>query len=130
MPAKPRRDRTGQKRTAGIDLRRIRKVIAEARSLDAASDDAGPDRDVRGAARGKPDMSRAALMDFICGLDEETQIMLVALAWIGRGTYGAGEWEHALAEARNAHSSRTCEYLMSLPRLVHDLGEGLQAIES
>jgi hypothetical protein len=67
---------------------------------------------------------------FIRGLDEDEQIALVALAWVGRGTYAAAEWEEALAEASHAHNSRTVEYLTSLPMLGDYLEEGLALIEA
>ena len=60
-------------------------------------------------------------------LDEDEQIWLVALAWIGRGTYDAKEWKEALAEARDQHNKRTAEYLTGLPLLGDYLEEGLAA---
>jgi hypothetical protein len=62
-------------------------------------------------------------------LDEDEQCDLVALAWIGRGTYDAQNWEEALAEARRAHNNRTAEYLSTLPKLGDYLEEGLSLIE-
>ena len=43
------------------------------------------------------------LREFIRSLDEDEQIALVALAWIGRGTYEASAFDLAIAEARRAH---------------------------
>ena len=56
------------------------------------------------------------------------QICLVALAWLGRGTYDAGEWQEALAEARRDHNDRTAEYLLGMPMLGDYLEEGLSAL--
>lgn len=70
------------------------------------------------------------LTEYIRSLDEEEQINLVALAWVGRGTYSIGEWEDALAEARHAHNARTAEYLTTLPMLGDYLEEGLAAVEA
>jgi hypothetical protein len=49
------------------------------------------------------------------------------LAWIGRGTYEAGEWQEALNQARAAHNTHTAEYLVGLPLLGDYLEEGLAA---
>jgi hypothetical protein len=69
------------------------------------------------------------LGECIRGLDEDEQVNLVALAWIGRGTYDASQWQEALAEALRVHNARTAEYLLSLPKLGDYLEEGLSAIE-
>jgi hypothetical protein len=50
---------------------------------------------------------------------------LVALAWLGRGTYGLEEWKDAVATARSEHSRRTAEYLLGLPLLGDYLEDGL-----
>lgn len=60
-------------------------------------------------------------------LDIDEQLALVALAWVGRGTYDLSEWAEALATARSEHSTRTAEYLLGLPLLGDYLGEGLAA---
>lgn len=65
------------------------------------------------------------LVEFIRSLSKNEQIELVALCWIGRGTYDAGEWEEALSEASAAHHERTAEYLVSLPALAGFLEKGL-----
>ena len=69
------------------------------------------------------------LREFIRSLDEDEQIALVALAWIGRGTYEASAFDLAIAEARRAHNGRTAEYLLGLPLLGNYLEEGLCAVE-
>lgn len=55
---------------------------------------------------------------------------LVALAWVGRGTYDAGDFAGALKEAGRAHNRRTAEYLLGLPMLGDYLEEGLDDVES
>jgi hypothetical protein len=76
------------------------------------------------------DATYAELTEFIRSMDEEEQVNLVTLAWLGRGTYAAEEWEEALTEARYAHNKRTAEYLTSLPKLGDYLEDGLAAIET
>jgi hypothetical protein len=75
------------------------------------------------------DATSQVLAEFIRDLDEDEQAELVALAWVGRGTYPAEDWEEAVAEARRAHNKRTVEYLFSLPMLGDYLEEGLTLVE-
>jgi hypothetical protein len=120
-----------------INPDKVRQIIAEARVFDAKeavsdpdsgsnpSDDGGADilEDLPG------DATYQELAEYIRSLDEDEQIELVALAWVGRGTYGLSEWVDAVAEARRAHNKRTVEYLTSLPKLGDYLEEGLAIIE-
>jgi hypothetical protein len=66
-------------------------------------------------------------VEFIRALDEDEQTNLVALAWVGRGTYDLSEWNEALREARSEHNKRVAEYLLGLPLLGDYLEEGLAA---
>lgn len=75
------------------------------------------------------DPVHAELLLFIRALDLEEQINLVALAWVGRGTYDASEWQQALETARTEHNTRTAEYLLGLPLLGDYLEEGLAAFD-
>lgn len=124
----------------GINPEKVRQVIIEARMFDAKDEDCDPDSGSNGADdmmadvledTGNPetDAIYQELMEYIRSLDEEEQINLVALAWLGRGTYSIGEWKDALAEARRAHNKRTAEYLTTLPMLGDYLEEGLEAVE-
>jgi hypothetical protein len=61
------------------------------------------------------DATRLELLAFIRALDVDEQMNLVALAWVGRGTYDIGEWREALNVARNEHNKRAAEYLLKLP---------------
>ncbi len=56
-------------------------------------------------------------------LNEEEQCSMVALMWIGRGTYGADELDRALEAARRAANNRTAEYLIETPLLPDYLEE-------
>jgi hypothetical protein len=124
----------------GINPEKVRQVIVEARMFDAKEEDSDPDSGSNGADdmmadvledTGNPqnDAIYQELTEFIRSLDEEEQVNLVALAWLGRGTYSIGEWDDALSEARRAHNKRTAEYLTSLPMLGDYLEEGLEAVE-
>jgi len=66
-------------------------------------------------------------MSFIRALNDDEKAALVALAWVGRGTYGLDEWDQALQTARDEHGTRVAEYLLTLPMLGDYLEEGLDA---
>lgn len=69
----------------------------------------------------------AELKEFIDDQNVDEQVELVALAWVGRGTYDIADWREAVAEARRAHNNRTAEYLLGMPLLGDFLEEGLAA---
>lgn len=58
-------------------------------------------------------------------LNEEERFGLVALMWIGRGTYSSDELEKAIRDARTADNKHTAEYLIDTPLLPDYLEEGL-----
>jgi hypothetical protein len=62
---------------------------------------------------------------FVNALDEDQQIDLVALTWVGRGDYGIDEWKDARAQAAAAHDGRTADYLLGLPLLSEFLEDAL-----
>jgi len=66
------------------------------------------------------------LTAFIDNLNVDEQVSLVALAWIGRGTYESDELEDALATARSERVNKTSTYLIGMPLLSDYLEEGLQ----
>jgi Protein of unknown function (DUF3775) len=119
----------------GINPEKVCHVIVKARTFDAkegvvdsepgsnAADDGM--RDILEDFAG--DATAQELAEFIRSLDEEEQVNLVALAWLGRGTYEPTEWDEAVAEARRARNKRTAEYLLGLPMLGDYLEEGLAA---
>ena len=60
-------------------------------------------------------------------LNEEEQINLVALAWLGRGDFDKDEWQEGLETAAAARSDHTASYLLGMPQLPDYLEEGLAA---
>jgi hypothetical protein len=118
----------------GIAPEKVRFVIIKARQYDAKEGDSDPDSGSNGIDDGmadvledKPDDPvRQELVQFINkSLDEEEQINLVALAWVGRGTFDIEDWEEAIDTARNEHNKRTAQYLLGLPLLGDYLADGL-----
>ena len=70
---------------------------------------------------------RSELSGFIRGLNEDEQIDLVALMWLGRGDGELGNWRELRAEASRAHNNRTAAYLIGTPLLADYLEEALSA---
>ena len=120
-----------------ISTENVGFLIVKAREFDVKEADSDPDSGSNAVDDGMADVledlpdsvdaTRLELVEFIRALDEDEQLNLVALAWIGRGTYEISEWREALNIARNEHNKRTAEYLLNLPLLGDYLEEGLAA---
>jgi hypothetical protein len=117
----------------GIATDKVCYVILKARQFDVKEGNADPnsgsdaiDDGFTDVLEDKPDDPVfRELTGFINGLDIEEQLNLVALAWLGRGTYDKSEWSEALSIARQEHNKRTAQYLLGLPLLGDYLEEGL-----
>ena len=71
----------------------------------------------------------AEIIGFIRALNEDEESDLVALAWVGRGTFDAADWEEARRTAREERTTRTEQYLLGMPMLADYLAEGLEAMD-
>ena len=119
----------------GIATDKICHLIVKARAFDAKDAEADPDSGSNPADDGMVDVLENGVGDpvlrelsaFIRALDDDEQTSLVALAWVGRGTFDASDWQQALETARAQHRHRVAEYLLSLPILGDYLEEGLAA---
>jgi hypothetical protein len=74
------------------------------------------------------DPTRAELAGFIGALNDDEQANLVALAWIGRGTFEAEELDEAVETAKSERVNATVQYLLGLPLLADYLEEGLEKL--
>jgi hypothetical protein len=74
------------------------------------------------------DPTAAEIAGFIDALNDDEQVNLVALAWIGRGTFEPEEFEEAVETARNEQTNSTASYLLGLPLLADYLEEGLEKL--
>ena len=90
-----------------INLRKVANVILMAREIERAEGE---------------------LRAFIDRLTEEEQISLVALMWIGRGSFDAEELEEAKATAAAEATTPTADYLLGSPHLSDHLENGLDAL--
>jgi hypothetical protein len=120
----------------GISTEKVDRIIVRARQFDAKEGDSDPDEGSNATDDGEADVLedkpqddavRQELVSFINGLDEEEKMNLIALAWVGRGTYDLSEWQEALDTARNEHKTRAAQYLLQLPLLGDYLADGLEA---
>jgi hypothetical protein len=68
------------------------------------------------------------LHDYISGMNEDEQISLVAIMWIGRDTFGPEEVAEAIETARSERSAPTEDYLSGIPELPDYLEAGLEAL--
>ena len=108
-------------------------IILKAREYDVKESDSDPDEGSNPTDDGNTDVLidkdddpvREELLGAIRDLPDEERFQLVALAWLGRGTYELSEWKTALETARGEHRKRTAEYLLGLPLLGDYLEDGL-----
>lgn len=112
---------------------KVAYVIVKAREFDAKVDvwdepssavDLDDDADAILEDRAS-DATRSEVAEFIAGLNEDEQASLVALAWLGRGTYSAEELDEAIETARQERVNATEDYLLGTPLLADYLEEGL-----
>lgn len=95
--------------------------------LDSEKDDPGEDEIADALENRKDDPVVRELAGFISALNEDEQIDLVALAWVGRGTYDIDEWEDARATAGQERTTSALRYLLGSPLAADHLAEGLSA---
>ncbi|MGQ0558165.1 MAG: DUF3775 domain-containing protein [Sphingosinicella sp.] len=119
------------------------RLILRARELEAQVPAQDPDEDPENVDDYDDEggQALATLEDELnTGVEEEVQSLLedladdqlsetVALAWIGRGTYDASEWEDAFAEARELDNDDRIDELMEMPLLASHLEAGLAAFD-
>jgi hypothetical protein len=72
------------------------------------------------------DPTRAELSGFLRMLNNDEQASLIALMWVGRGTFEAEEFDEAVETARAEHANGTSRYLLGTPLLANYLEDGLE----
>jgi hypothetical protein len=108
-------------------------IMAMARQFDAKDVVTEPNPDSNATDDGMravledhaDDPVRAELVSFIDDLNEDEQIDLVALTWLGRGDGDIGGWDDLRSEAARARNDRTAAYLLGTPLLADYLAEAL-----
>jgi Protein of unknown function (DUF3775) len=116
----------------------LRTKELEAQIPSAGEDDAPEDVD---DSDDEGDLALSVLDDDLNdGIEEEVQATLedlaedqlaevLALAWVGRGTYDASEWDEAFAEAGELAPDEQIGELLDMPLLAGHLEAGLAAFD-
>jgi hypothetical protein len=108
---------------------RAREVDVKTEAWDDESDLDGDDVDNETILEDLPeDATRQELKEFLESLNEDELASLIALAWIGRGTYAPTEVEEAISTAKAEHGGNGVAYLFSLPLLPNYLEDGLDEL--
>ena len=119
-----------------IPLQKLCYIIVKAREFDEKEavvepdpgSNASDDKDVEILEDYPDDPTWEELTGAIDGLNEDEQLDLVALAWIGRGDYSGAEWEQARGAADEASDKHFPDYLVGMPQLGDLLEEGMAAL--
>ena len=125
-------------------LETLCRLILRARELEAQVPAQDPDEDADNVDdfddEGE-DQALSVLEDELnSGVEEEMRATLddladdqlaetLALAWVGRGTYDASEWDDAFAEASEVDPESAIDELMDMPLLASYLEAGLAAFD-
>ena len=72
--------------------------------------------------------AEAELHEFIDALNTDERAQLTAIAWVGRGTFEAEDFDSALETAYEEASIPAAEYLLGMPDLGENLEAGLEAL--
>lgn len=104
---------------------RAREVDAKVSPWDQAGDQSDSDSILEERAG---DATEDELKSFIAGCNVDERASLVALTWIGRGTYEAGEFAEAKETALAQSVTPTEDYLLGIPLLADYLEEGLNQL--
>ncbi|UPY36787.1 DUF3775 domain-containing protein [Sediminicoccus sp. KRV36] len=114
----------------GISLEIVATVVDLANAVQEAEEAriGGDDDDEELDDDEEDEITEEMLTDYIDELNEEQQVALIALAWMGRGDYEPEEWQEALklAAERNARGDASA-YLSGLEGLADLLTEGAGA---
>jgi len=119
-----------------ISTDKIAHVVLRAREVDVKTDAWDDERDLDGDDVSSEtiledlpgDATRRELRDFLESLNEDELASLIALAWIGRGTYAPAELDEAISTAKSEHGGNGVAYLFSLPLLPDYLEDGLDQL--
>src|SRR3954468_17689526 len=101
--------RENQEPSLDLPLDKVSFIILKAREYDVKEEDTDPDTGSNPIDDGQTDVLaskqddpvREELLGAIASLNEEERPRLIALAWLGRGTYAKEEWREAIATARS-----------------------------
>ena len=108
---------------------RAREFDAKVASWDEPSEDTGLNEDADSILEDhRYDATESEVSEFISNLNVDEQANLVAIAWIGRGTFSKNEFAEALAAAKAERTTPTERYLLGIPLLADYLEEGMDTL--
>ena len=124
-------------------LETLCRLILRAKELEAQVPAAAPDDDPENVddIDDEGDQALSVLEDELNdGVEEEIEALLddlaedqltetLALAWVGRGTYDASEWDDAFTEAGELDLEERIDELLDMPLLGGHLEAGLAAFD-
>ncbi|MDB5690169.1 MAG: hypothetical protein JWL91_2045 [Sphingomonas bacterium] len=122
--------------TVSLDI--ICRLIVRARALEAqvpaieTDEDEDPQDTDDALSVIEDDANEAVEAEIVALLDDlgDDQIAeILALAWVGRGTYDASEWDEAIEEANDPDGEDATDQLMEMPMLAAYLDAGLTAFD-
>ncbi len=115
-----------------ITPEKVAHVIVRAREVDAKVSPWDQDSDQNDSdtilEERADDATEDELKSFIAACNVDEQASLVALAWVGRGTYDASEFGEAKETAVAQSVVPTEDYLLGIPLLADYLEEGLSLL--
>ena len=111
-------------------LETLCRIIIRAKENEAQVPAQDPDEDADNVddfddEGGVEEELRAVLDD----LGDDQLAETLALAWVGRGTYDATEWDDAYTEASDTDPESAVDELMDMPLLASHLEAGLAAFD-
>ena len=117
-----------------ISAEKVAWIIQRSREMEAKvapfmNDREAMDEQGGGILENRPrDATERELRGFLAALNEDELANLVALSWIGRGTYDAEDWDEALRTAKSERTNPTADYLLKTPDIADELEGGLEAL--
>ena len=119
-----------------IDPQKVCYLIIKAREFDAKVEVVEPDPGsnpsddgMRGVLEDYPDDPvDTEIRTLVDDMNDDEQVDLVTLLWLGRSEGTADEWRALREEAAAAHSDHTADYLLGTPLLSDYLAEGLNKL--
>lgn len=108
-------------------------ILLKARTFDVKVEPTDPDsgsnpsddREVDVLETSADDPTETELSGAIRGLNDDQQLDLIALIWIGRGDFTLDQWAEAREAARDIGRARTPRYVAGIPLVSDYLEEGL-----
>jgi hypothetical protein len=121
-----------------VSLEAVCRLIVRARELEAqvpgieTDEEEDPQDTDDGLSVIEDEANESVTAELTAALDDlaDDQIAeVLALAWIGRGTYDATEWDEALEEANDPGGESPVDQLLEMPMLAGYLDAGLAAFD-